>query len=1734
MGRFKDFGFLEIVSLCTILIAIFSVSISKLQPKKEVVTPPKTITSNLEVTKSNVLGRSTSSSAPQIYIADPNAGFNGSGGVISIASTDDPFITLNGYNINGTADINVYEANKDILINYLTHDKDGKQTKGLPVVSDLTFVGNVKKDISFTNTNNSIDILLPLKETGIWFLDIKVGQSKVTAIVIRSEIGVLTKEGDNEFVFWGQNFKTGKSITEGNIKTLSLQDNNTELGSTSFDGSGIAKLPLDGKADVAVAEVGGSLSMVPINLKYLNYNYSYNQFNPKSKLTRYFIFTDRPLYKPGDTIYFKAVLRDDDDARYQIQSGMASVKIYDSYYNSYDNKQQPIYKNDFPISSDGTINGLYELQDTSNVGNYTLVVSVPNQTTQNTFWDSEWSSNTISFDVQYFRKPEFTLDITTPKTELISGDNTTFTIKGEYFSGQPLIDQKVKYTVYSADYYEYQFLTDNQSLVQTLSDKYRYSYWYGSNKATEGTASLDRNGNAEINLNTKVDFNKGKSQVFSIEATLEDGSQNPAFARKNILVYAGQFGIYRKDYKYGSKVNTLVALPVQLVGYRTNTIVGGIPLTGKVHLENWVSFQEENNKYLSYKKVEEDLPDISAKTDNSGNATFNFTPTKTGYYSITVGGKDEKDNFVSKLFYYYVSSDDIPYYSTNQVNALTLESDKQKYEPTDTATLNIFSTTPDRDVFLSLERGRVNRFQVVHLTGKSAKVDLPLVSTDIPNLYANISSFSSFDLDGNSLNIPVSPNGKKLVVKITPDQEIYGPGDSAKINISTTDLSGNPISSDVAIWGVDKAIFELSDNKLGDIFDTFWRERSDTTQTAHSLEGIITRQAEGGGCFVKGTKVLMADGTEVSIENVKPGDFILTEDETSGKLVKAKVSGVQSATDNGYLIINTNLKVTPDHIVRGNGRWVEAGSLQIGDYLTNDKGEKVYITSIEWQLGKTDVYNLEVDKYHTYFADRVWVHNQKGGGTRTAFKDTAYWNPSVHTNSSGTAQVSFKLPDNLTTWTFAAVANTSDTRVGQTTKEIMVSKDVIVRPIVPNILRTGDEIVLTSMVQNFTSKDQNFDIELKFDSGDVDQSQKSNVSIKSNQTLEESWKVHPNKENPKAKLTFSAVSKTDSKVSDTIVQEVPVRPFMFEERRGQSLAGEANYQVKIADDARNEKAKITLSLSSTLIGTLPSAMKYLVDYPFGCVEQTTSRLVPALIAKLNSTLFSEALKDKDVDDIIQKAIGRLTNLQQGDGGWGWWSSGMSDPFVTSYVADYLTQAQKAGFDVNNSVFDKAKNYLEQKRYFDQKEKADKDYPRELIIAKNYGLTVLGDGGKVSKVNDLNNLASDVLSLAVMTNYLNGDKNPDSNGLNKLISQAKTQGDGVYWDGGDKLRFGSSDTSTALAIRAITLAGGDKSVSAKATRYLTSNRKYDYWSNTFATSQVIQALVDFSKAGNELSPEYSYTVSLDGKQIAAGSVTKSLQAIKDVDIPHKNIKSGSSILSIKKSGDGQIYSTLVVNEFYTDRGARSVNNGLKVEKEYVNEKGPEYNLAVGDTVLVKIKVSGLSNTENYGVITDELPSGLVPINENFLNEQFGDNAKSYYTSFDMTDKEITENGVVMSLYQMPSGEKTYSYKARVISQGTFIAPPATASLMYSSEIYGRSSVMSLKIAKDSTVNPLKSPQALVKLLFQIGVVALVIMILVLFFIFIKIIRVKKSNATVSKPPEPIEPEKTSPPEQTIKS
>jgi len=1072
--------------------------------------------------------------------------------------------------------------------------------------------------------------------------------------------------------------------------------------------------------------------------------------------------------------------------------------------------------------------------------------------------------------------------------------------------------------------------------------------------------------------------------------------------------------------------------------------------TGKVKIEReWSEkIEVDGQKYPRYESRSEILSETNINFDSSGNSKVTFVPPQAGQYIFTVETKDSRNNLVSNNFHLWVDVYQNNNYSYDSKSSISFTLDKKSYFPGDTAVVNITSSVPDRDVFLSIDRGYMDRYQIVNLNGPQASINIPLTDHDMPNIYVSTSTFDADKFDQNSINVPVSPQKMKLNISVVADKTKYGPGEEVVVNIATTDMGGNPTSANLALWAVDKSIFELSDKNYGDIFESFWTERFNNTVTSHSLQGVFaTDGAEGGGCFLPDTLITLADGSYKKISDIKVGDKILTKKNfASSTLVTDTVKQVNINDEASYLIINHKLKLTTDHVINLNGDWHTAGSAQIGDFLTNQQSKPIKIYSIEWIKNATKVYNLSLKQHHTFFADNFWVHNDKGE-SRINFTDIAYWNPSINTNSNGQAQIRFKLPDNLTTWKIVSLGSSLDTKLGETYTDIKVSKDLVIRPVLPNLLRRGDSFDLSAIVHNFTDFDKNLTVSLK--SPDVDlTSSPQTINLKANSFTQVYWPAKTLTAKNGAILNYSV--KEANGLEDIVVQNIDILPQGYWSQSYSSTKGSSSIDVSIPSNLDRQLSSLKLDFSPSLLGSLVPSMDYLIDYPYGCVEQTTSRLVPLIVAKTNEKIFSKALQGRDINKMTKDGINRLRDLQNYDGGWAWWR-GDSDPFVTAYVAKILSQLKQIGVEVPDNIIKKTVTYL-------------KNIESQNRVLSNYGLSYLSPGDLKPINQDLNSLSDDYLALAVHTNLRLGDNNSSTNGLDLLISRAKQEGQTLYWQPGSIVNFGSIEASTALAAQALTLAKSD--LSTQAIMYLNNHRDRGYLANSFATAQVVESIVNYSVKHQDVTPNYSYTVKVDDQKIASGNITDINSNIPSLSLDLNKYQHPKRI-TIEKNGAGEIYTNLNSKLWILDTNAPKVSNMVNITRNYFNVKGREYNIVPGDLVRVVLDVSFDENTShNYGIIEDYLPSGLIPVNTNLDNESVHSNQRSW-----MINTQFTKDGVIIPFHNQ-SRDYTYTYLARAINSGDFTAPPASVSLMYNPSVFGRTSFDRLKI--DTQVKKSRTP------------------------------------------------------------
>ncbi len=316
---------------------------------------------------------------------------------------------------------------------------------------------------------------------------------------------------------------------------------------------------------------------------------------------------------------------------------------------------------------------------------------------------------------------------------------------------------------------------------------------------------------------------------------------------------------------------------------------------------------------------------------------------------------------------------------------------------------------------------------------------------------------------------------------------------------------------------------------------------------------------------------------------------------------------------------------------------------------------------------------------------------------RKAFPDTAFWVADIRTASNGQATVHFDYPDAITSWRATTRGVTQDTRVGSAVTNTIVRKNIMVRLVVPRFFRRGDEITLSTIVQNYLPSAKVAQVSMQFEGLQVLDGAQRDVNVASRGLVKVDYRVRV-LDVDSAKVLGKALTDVESDAMELTLPVVPFGVKLAISKSG-SIAGagmtDTVQQVMYPAGAETGTRKLTISVAPSIAGSVFSALDYLTSYPYGCTEQTMSSFLPnVLVANaLDKLGVKSNINPQTLHKQVQAGLDRLYTYQHDDGGWGWWQTDDSHPFMTAYVLAGLSQAKAAGFDVKQDAIDKGRAWL---------------------------------------------------------------------------------------------------------------------------------------------------------------------------------------------------------------------------------------------------------------------------------------------------------------------------------------------------------------------------------------------------------------------------------------------------------
>jgi hypothetical protein len=694
---------------------------------------------------------------------------------------------------------------------------------------------------------------------------------------------------------------------------------------------------------------------------------------------------------------------------------------------------------------------------------------------------------------------------------------------------------------------------------------------------------------------------------------------------------------------------------------------------------------------------------------------------------------------------------------------------------------------------------------------------------------------------------------------------------------------------------------------------------------------------------------------------------------------------------------------------------------------------------------------------------------------RKAFPDTAFWVADVTTDAAGHARAKVEFPDSLTTWRATARGITPETKVGGATLKTIVRKNVIVRLSVPRFFVQGDEVVISALVHNYLATAKTAHVSLDVKGLQILEGATKDVQISSRGEVKVDWKVRAQQVRS---VTLTAKALTDEE-SDALEQELPVNipGLKVSQSHGGSAPGGASAAFDLAFPLKVQPGSRSLAIrvSSSVAGSLFDALDYLTAFPYGCVEQTMSSFLPDIVVQgavrdlgLKTTVDEAALQTK-----IRAGLDILNGFQHQDGGWGWWETDDTHPFMTAYVVAGLVQAQESGVKVNLDAIQRGAAWLKQNFAADPKLASD------LRAYMVYSMVLAGQAGP-AELSAIYNARSNMSPYGLAMLGLALERAKDGRAADvaaTLESRAEQDQEQAWWTATrDAMLDFSTDATpeaTAYVVKFLSHQRAGSPLLPKAALWLMNHRNEGYWwSSTKQTAMVIYGLTDYLKSTNELNPNLTATVFVNDKPVLTRKMDSAITLNQpDFLLDESSLAAGVNHIRVTSSGAGRLYYSVRAEHYSTEdrlqkSGTISLNllrdyfrlvpskSGDKIVYDTVPLNGPA---APGDVIAVRLTVTGSEN--KYMMIEDPIPAGAEFIERDNIYEIRN---RPPWWQYSFTRRELHDDHLAIFQTHFPQGQQQYFYLMKVVNPGTFQVSPARVGPMYQSDVSATTESRTLEV------------------------------------------------------------------------
>lgn len=1308
---------------------------------------------------------------------------------------------------------------------------------------------------------------------------------------------------------------------------------------------------------------------------------------------RTFMFVDRGIYRPGEIVTFRGIDRDQLLGTFAPHSGWYSISVQGAWWNS-DEIIEPITGS---LSDSGGFYGSFKIPDDVERGYYNLIYTRNGNSSE---------SESIRFTIADFERVKFESSITVPEISYFGGDKISATLSADYLAGGSL----------SGANYEISWYKSPANFTTSEPAAKGYSFYTGiypdRNIYSNDSGMLGVDGTAAISCESEK-ITDGAPYIYHVESTVTDISNQRIAAQNDIFVHPAQFyvGIAKaRNTKGFAKANEKLEIPYILVNPD-----GKIMPEGEVSLkvssleyslshEEWTMVHEQSVDDTIYTRYEcSDVEDAKGDLKALVNGILPLTPKVSGWYTLTITGKDSRGNKVLSKSEFYVTGSGSSWFDKYNSNSLNLTPDKSQYNPGETARILLESPLPSGDYLITVEREGIFTEEIKHFDNGAEVLEIPVAGNYVPVVYVSVSSYSDRhgapthnygepDLDKPKgyygvTPVFVNPYVRSFSVKVECDKPSYKPGDTATIKFTAT-KGGQPYAgAELTAMAVDRGVLDLINYHVPNPIDFFYDKSN------------FPLRVYGGD-----SRAFLMDPVTYSVKNLKGGDAADDEKEDE----------------------------------------------------------------------------------------------------RKDFRPTAFFEPVLITDKNGEATVTFKMPDSLTTYRITAFGVKDDLFALQE-EEIKVQNPINIQQVQPRRLRERDTAECGVLISNLGKDGQKVTVSLEVLSPTKDTEQdklegRKTIPGKGFVDGESSHTVYV-ASGQSTVVYFDVGAKTEGTINlvytikSDVLNEKLISPIRIEKTfvyETVTMTGTVSDEKKgsekesliIPGFAKEGRGDLTLTLDATRLGLLGSSVNYLFDYPYGCLEQQSSRILPLVAFDEYIDIFGLDSKVVDIKECVKSYTTKWKDYQHGDGGFGYWpDSYYSSDFVSGRVLYIYALAMSRGYKPQDIPIDLAslKSYVANKvKNYDKTSPNSNYYDYDKAFAC-YVFSLLKDSSLNTIRNDLYNKVDDItldaaayLSLAYANTGNAADLEKAKTINTKIraylqpsqrsvtISKKAKSG---YW-----FCYQNETVQYATILSALVTVNPKDEMVDRLIYTLLGKQSKGRWQNTITTAAVLDSIYTYIQKRNLDSTNYTASAMINGREVMKEKFNGVAAKPKTLKLPFEDefisslARDKAIPLVFEKDGDGYLFYTVEMKYALPDEAQAARDEGLKITYEItdfdtgelINVSKDTCDITLESGKLYKAKIFVETNrTREYVALRAPIPSGAEILDSTLATTGSAGNISSSGGRSWMNHKNVTDNELQFFWDEMRSGRYSVDFTFRAVRRGIYPTPPVQSECMYEPEVFGHS-------------------------------------------------------------------------------